>query len=58
MGQKGLSPDAQFIMEKLYAMLNYMECHEKLRIRKLLDREALEHFIKLLEKELGIISLR
>lgn len=58
MGKKGLSPDAQFIMDMLYKLLNYMEYQEKLRIRKLLDRDSLDHFIRRLEDELGIISLR
>lgn len=60
MGHMGLSADAQFIMDMLYKLLNSMERHEQQykNSKKLLDRKGLDHFIRHLEKELGIISLR
>ena len=60
MGQKGLSPDAQFILTMLYKLLNDLERHEQKyeHSKKYVGKEALDQFIRHLEKELGIIDLR
>lgn len=60
MSRKSLSPDAQFIMDMLYKLLNNMERYEQQHpgTKRLLGKETLDHFIQHLEKELGIISLR